>query len=98
MEMNLTDFFPSAQAEKEPDCGEKASLLQELRVCVFALTEARLYLDTHPDDRQALAFYRTHKEKLERLEKEWESVFEGTADSKGCWNRIETPWPWQSQE
>ena len=45
-------------------CEDKKALLHEIRVCTFALIEAKLFLDSHPDDRQAIAFYREHRATL----------------------------------
>ena len=53
-------------------CEDKKALLHEIRVCTFALIEAKLFLDSHPDDRQAIAFYRKHRETLNQLQKKWE--------------------------
>ena len=99
MEKNPTEFFPSEPAEKEDSCVQKRRLLQALRVCTFALTEARLYLDTHPSDSQALAFYRAHEEERLRLEKEWARLANDTSTDtpNDCWDYVRTPWPWQSE-
>ena len=99
MEKNPTEFFPSEPAEKEDSCAQKRRLLQALRVCTFALTEARLYLDTHPSDSQALACYRAHEEERLRLEKEWARLANDTSTDtpNDCWDYVRTPWPWQSE-
>ncbi len=82
----------------ETECMKKKNLLQKLRVCAFALTEARLYLDTHPDDRKALSFYREHMEMFCTLKKEWESCTGEPLDQQASrWNWVNTPWPWQSE-
>ncbi len=76
---------------------EKAALLHRLRVCTFAVVEANLYLDTHPDDQKALAFYREHLASMEQLKAEWEQetgeIFGADGDR---WAWVDTPWPWQS--
>ncbi len=79
-------------------CEEKKALLHEIRVCTFALIEAKLFLDSHPDDRQAIAFYRKHRAMLANLQKKWENctgeVFDANASR---WTWVDTPWPWQSE-
>ena len=78
-------------------CDEKKALLREIRVCTFALIEANLFLDTHPDDMKAMAFYREHMAKLERLKKQWEDCTGERFSADGSrWNWVDTPWPWQS--
>ena len=76
-------------------CEGKRQLLHKIRVCVFATTEARLFMDTHPEDKAAIAYFKKHKASLEALLKEWEScsgeVFDGDR-----WAMVDTPWPWQS--
>lgn len=79
-------------------CEEKRALLHEIRVCTFALIEAKLFLDSHPDDRQAIAFYRKHRETLRQLENKWENCT-GEMFNKNAsrWTWVDTPWPWQSE-
>ena len=79
-------------------CEEKKALLHEIRVCTFALIEAKLFLDSHPDDRQAIAFYRKHRETLRQLENKWENCT-GEMFNKNAsrWTWVDTPWPWQSE-
>lgn len=78
-------------------CEDKMALLRQIRVCTFALIEANLFLDTHPDDLKALAFYREHLEKLRHLKKKWEDETGEVFSEDGCrWAWVNTPWPWQS--
>ena len=46
------------------EANDKARLLREIQLCTFLLTEANLYLDTHPDDQDALKFYEKHAARL----------------------------------
>ena len=41
---------------------ERQVLLNRVQVCDFVLLETALFLDSHPDDQQALAHYRKHLE------------------------------------
>ena len=49
------------------EANDKARLLREIQLCTFLLTEANLYLDTHPDDQDALKFYEKHAARLREL-------------------------------
>lgn len=93
---------PASKPETKPDgpacmtCEGKRQLLHKIRVCVFATTEAREFMDTHPEDKAAIAYYKKHKASLDALLKEWETcsgeVFDGDR-----WAMVDTPWPWQSR-
>ncbi len=48
-------------APKSGEQQERERMMAKIQETSFALDDARLYLDTHPDDRQGLAFF---KEKL----------------------------------
>ena len=50
---------PEPQPPSCMTCEGKRQLLHKIRVCVFATTEARLFMDTHPDDKAAIAFIST---------------------------------------
>ena len=72
-------------------------LLREIQVCGFALTEARLFLDTHPCDQQAIQFYQQKKERLDQLKAEWEARCGCVqpCGNEARWAWVDTPWPWQ---
>ena len=60
----------------------------------FAAWDLRLYLNTHPDDKEALALFR-------RLCDEAEDPNYATAflEGKGCgWGWTDDPWPWECQK
>ena len=78
---------------------DRAALLQKINETSFLLDDLRLYLDTHPSDSQALAFYRAHEEERLRLEKEWAQLANDTSTDtpNDCWDYVRTPWPWQSE-
>ena len=79
-------------------CEDKKALLHEIRVCTFALIEAKLFLDSHPDDRQAIAFYRKHRETLNQLQKKWRTCTNEVFNANcSRWTWVDTPWPWQSE-
>ena len=40
---------------------EKQKLMRKLMACSFALTEANLYLDSHPTCKMGLEYYKKHK-------------------------------------
>ena len=78
-------------------CEEQKALLRQLRAEKFALIEVKLFLDSHPDDKKALAFYKEHEELYRHLKKRWEKeTCEKLSDDGSRWTWVDTPWPWQS--
>ena len=77
----------------------KAVLLHRLQVCDFILVELNEYLDTHPDDQEALKSFEKHKNMREETAKNCtEHCGPVTAiDSANMtrWAWIEEPWPWE---
>lgn len=59
----------------------------------FAAWEMRLYLDTHPCDRQALALFRRLREEAE--EPNYATTFLDEMDCRSTWDWTDDPWPWE---
>ncbi len=79
---------------------ERQQLLKNLQAAHFALIEANLFLDTHPSDKDALAFY----EKMQKQYKEWMEEFTekfGALSSLNVKTQgdyfewVNNPWPWE---
>lgn len=75
--------------------------LLEIQAIEFTLVELNLYLDTHPNDRQALNDYNNAVRQLYTLKRNYEARYGplanfGSAPSKYPWQWIEEPWPWES--
>ena len=70
--------------------------LQELS---FALKETELFLDGHPENRRALAYYAETKGEYDLLAAEYEKTYApitpGAAENATAWNWVRTPWPWE---
>lgn len=81
----------------------KAQAAQQLAQSCFAVHEAVLYLDTHPDDQNALEYYRRKQQQMMQAGESYQKVVgpirAGTVDtSSGGWRWVETPWPWEIEE
>lgn len=76
----------------------RQELLRSIQVADFALVEANLFLDSHPDDENALRYYARYKEILERLTNEYVRRFGPlTARQYEGWDRwkwTDEPFPW----
>ena len=76
--------------------------LHKIQSLSFAKTECELYLDTHPECKHALDYYRNIVEQLDQAMSEYQSKFEPLwADAslnKDRWTWIDGAWPWQNEE
>ncbi len=54
----------------------RAELMDEINEVSFALNETTLYLDTHPDDQQALAYFNELAPRRKELLKEYAQSYE----------------------
>ncbi len=80
---------------------DRSRLLRKIQAEDFAVYEAVLYLDGHPDCKKALAYYERHREMAARLKAEFEKRFgplRNENGSDGCaWRWIDGPWPWEKE-
>ncbi len=93
------------QSKQVPPADEhhaKAQKAKWSRVCDFALNDAALFLDTHPDNQTALAFYRKHlKMKADAVAAyigQYGPLNHSQYDGGPRWTWADGPWPWQNEE
>lgn len=81
---------------------ERNMLMKRLQVCDFALNDAALFLDTHPDDQMALAYYKKYlamrDQALADFVSKYGPVTKSDYDGGPRWNWVDNPWPWQLEE
>ncbi len=76
----------------------RRELLQKLSAAAFGAIDVQLFLDTHPDDKTALAALRKYKKEAFSLKSEFESRFgpltpcDIYGDTSYEW--VNGPWPW----
>lgn len=79
----------------------RKSLLKQIQIVDFALHETVLYLDGHPTDRKAMAYYKSAKQRLKALMDEYTEKY-GPLNyylvSGNSWSWIDKPWPWQNEK
>lgn len=75
-------------------------LLEEIQAIDFVLVELTLYLDTHPNDVQAIQQFNQCTAYSKQLKQQFEAKFGmlqhfggSFADANWSWGRA--PWPWQ---
>ncbi len=81
---------------------EQKNLLSRIATCDFVLTETALFLDTHPDCAEALAFYKKHLEMRKKAAEEYAEKFgmlrHEDYNGQNSWQWTEGPWPWEYEE
>ena len=81
---------------------ERQLLLKRVQICDFALNDAALFLDTHPEDTDALAYYKQQLELRVAVVADFEEKFgpitKGAYDGGPRWRWVDDPWPWQVEE
>ena len=78
---------------------KRNALLKKIMMADFALHETVLFLDTHPQNAKALAYYRKMQARREELAEQFRKEFGPLTYyevKSNCWNWIDTPWPWQN--
>ena len=76
----------------------KEELMDKIHALSFAMTEAQLFLDTHPDCRAALDYFRAAKDEMDMAMTEYQNKYgpllaDMTVGDKWAWT--DGPWPWQ---
>ncbi|MBQ7801827.1 MAG: spore coat protein CotJB [Oscillospiraceae bacterium] len=71
----------------------------ELQVLGFAIQELALYLDTHRDDKEALALYRQYQDLYHQGMMEYTRRYgplnHRTPDDSEAYRWLDDPWPWE---
>ena len=75
-------------------------LLEEIQAIDFVIVELNLYLDTHPDDFDAIQQFNDMTEQSMKLKIQYEQEFGplmnfGRSYSNYPFSWVDTPWPWQ---
>ena len=97
MKLIFEDCF-SCPAEM---CESKSSLLNKVREVTFAVVELNLFLDTHPNNCEALALFKKLCANKEILLKEYQSKYgpltacQSSETSPFEWVDDNYAWPWQ---
>lgn len=75
-------------------------LLKKLNAYAFAAYDWNLYLDTHPDEAQAIAMFKKMANKANELKEEFQSKYgpltAAANTDENQWTWINNPWPWEN--
>ncbi len=79
-------------------------LKKKIHALDFAIHELVLYLDTHPVCKKAMELLKEYRQKrmdcIALYEEKYGTYIVTPADvpAKGCWQWLESPWPWENEE
>ncbi|MGF7141871.1 spore coat protein JB [Anaerotaenia torta] len=67
----------------------------------FVCDELRLFLDTHPTDRDALAYWnkvsKVRNEAVQEYTKCYGPIEAYRVEVDNCWTWVDAPWPWEGR-
>lgn len=80
---------------------DKCKLLERISALEFVIADLKLFLDTHPAEKEALDAYRAYVEEVKELRTQY-TAFYGPLQAENyepetCWTWIDNPWPWDKQ-
>ncbi len=79
---------------------EKEAMRRRLSAMQFAMWELHLFLDTHPNNCDAVRKQEEYRARAEALKKEYEEKFgpvNETSRDTSRWAWISDPWPWERE-
>lgn len=80
------------------DKNSRAYLMRKWQEYSFAAYEARLYLDTHPESRQALDYFNKFNRLSLAVSKELQQKYGAAVTDPDTelyeWSYVGMPWPW----
>ncbi|MDO4332128.1 MAG: spore coat protein CotJB [Eubacteriales bacterium] len=87
---------PSGQMSRE-------QLLEKITLAKFACVDANLYLDTHPDDTEALRYFQENNRIYVDAMNEYARLYGPLTVShaqynNSYWDWVNQPWPWQTSK
>ncbi len=83
---------------------EKREMKKRIDALAFAIHEMVLFLDTHPENKQAMDmlrdFRRRRREAIANYESKFGCFVETTADVNPTdyWHWLDSPWPWEKED
>lgn len=84
-----------------PDMGKgsRSAMLMQVMRAGFAVDDAQLFLDTHPCDTGAMAYYQqaaaAYKEAADAYAAAWGPLFAVMDKDTAYWSWMNDPWPWE---
>lgn len=95
---NLYDPYKNYKAQEINVNSERASMLGQIQMYNFAVTDLNLYLDVRPNDTKALNLLKEYSKAKEEIVKKYVMKYGPlTVDETigNSFNWINSPWPWE---
>ena len=77
----------------------KEKMMQRVREAAFALIDIGLYLDSHPNDENAMDYYNRYQQINREVRREYEQMYgpltSNGVDTSDGWTWVRDPWPWE---
>ncbi len=77
----------------------REKLMREIQEVGFALVDLNLFLDTHPNCKIALEYFRDMQKKYSQLQADYEMEYGPLTafdtNTEQGWTWIKSPWPWE---
>lgn len=93
-------YRQSSNVSAHNDTG-RSKLLKEISMVDFAIVDLNEYLDTHPDDADAVAYVKQYITILRRLKEEYASlygplnIYDAGFNDSNDWKWARMPLPWE---
>lgn len=84
-----------------PNKSRQQHMLKEISMVDFAIVELTEYLDTHPDDEDAISYIKQYMTILRKLKEEYASLYgpltlyDSTFSTNKNWGWAKLPLPWE---
>ena len=79
---------------------DREKMIKQVQMYHFAMVDASLFLDTHPDNQQALCEYHKVTKQLDELRQYYRENFgpltPAEVNSTTDWTWVSGPWPWEN--
>lgn len=80
---------------------DRCTLSEKISALEFVLADLKLFLDTHPTEKDALEAYRKYVKEVAELRTQY-TAFYGPLQAENYepeahWKWIDNPWPWDKQ-
>ncbi len=77
----------------------RENLMSLIQQAGFALTDANLFLDSHPQNKMALDYFADMQKQYIQLQAEYETIYGPLTafdtNTEQGWSWIQAPWPWE---
>lgn len=81
---------------------ERESIMHTIQMYDFALLEAAEYLDAHPQNPDALAYFKTQQARyrtaVDAYTRKYGPLQYKNGDYDNTWSWVSDPWPWEGAD